>query len=162
MVYFALILLPPCDFFAVISPLSIPSEEKRFGATLIANTTFVCPLQLPAPLDCLAVQKAGKDLFIHCSNDGNNRQRAAISTKSGELKQLASLADNDDGSVLLALLGNNLVEIWQWNANYNNNIKLQQSLPLMQMQQMALAVHDGHVYLAVLTMSPAAGIHIYR
>lgn len=135
--------------------------KERFGAALIANTTFTCPLQLPAPLDCLAVQQANEDLFIHCSQGGTTSQRATLTTQIKEVKQLAALADNDDGSVLLALLGHNLVEIWQWNAN-NNNIKLQQSLPLMQMQQMALAVHDGHVYLAVLTMPPAAGIHIYR
>lgn len=136
--------------------------KERFGAALIANTTFTCPLQLPAPLDCLAVQQANEDLFIHCSQAGTTRQRATLATQVKEVKQLAALADNDDGAVLLALLGHNLLEIWQWNAkNNNNNIKLQQSLPLMQMQQMALAVHDGHVYLAVLTMPPAAGIHIY-
>lgn len=141
--------------------LAANNVHERFGALIVANATLACPLQLFS-LNCLAVQKPGEDLIIHCSNNGTTRRQATIATEIKQVKQLSALADNGyQHGTLLALLGHNVVEIWRLNGN--NNSKIQQSLQLMQMEQISLAVHEHHIYLAVLTsLQPAAGVHIYR
>lgn len=134
--------------------------HERFGA-LIANATFACTLLLP-PLDCRAVQKPGENLVIHCNNNGTSKQQTMIATEIEKVKQLSALSNNDhQHGTLLALLGHNIVEIWKLTGK--NNSKLQQRLHLMQTEQISLAVHENHIYLAVLTsLLPTAGVHIYR
>ncbi|KAL7735784.1 hypothetical protein ACLKA6_017791 [Drosophila palustris] len=108
-------------------------------------------------LDCLALQKESKELVIHCL-DKNSNVKQQIVIPTGHVKQLLSLADDDDNGTLLALLGHNTVEFWQW----NGSSEFQQRLQLMQAEQIALAKHENQLYLAVLTAPPATGVHIYR
>ncbi|KAH8299952.1 hypothetical protein KR044_007877 [Drosophila immigrans] len=136
------------------SKLLSPPENAlrtRFGP-LADNLTYICPLQMQS-LDCLATQSDDKALVIQCL--GNIVSRILIPTRQ-HVKQLLSV-DNDKDSIL-SLLTHNAVELWLW----NGTMALQQRLPLMQAEHIALAQHQMHDYLAVLTASPAAAIHIYR
>ncbi|KAH8418592.1 hypothetical protein KR222_003032 [Zaprionus bogoriensis] len=138
------------------SQQSFKHNPGKLDYTMLSNATFLCPLQLEALLDCLAVQRANQTLLIYCSSNGTVRRRAEIATGQA-VKQLAALAT--DNGALLALRGHNAVELWQCS---DNSCALLQRLNVMQTQQVALAQHEEQLYLAVLTAPPAAVVHIYR
>lgn len=156
--YFVLIL------FAGLTKRLQPHEKfaeqyNTVFAPISNGASFRSPLRLMF-LDCLALQKELEELVIYClANSSINStiwRQAAIPT--GRVKQLLPVADNIGSA--LALLVDNSVEFWRWTVDGSS--KLQQRLPLMQAEQMALARHENRYYLAVLTAAPAAALHIYR
>ncbi|XP_060653669.1 LOW QUALITY PROTEIN: uncharacterized protein LOC132789585 [Drosophila nasuta] len=136
----------------------LTAQEKwrqRFGH-LADNSTYICLLQMQS-LDCLATQSANESLVIQClGNDDSIESQHVISTR--KVKQLVTVANNKDS--IVALHTYNAVELWRLCTNGSS--ELQQRLPLTQAKQIAVARHQKQNYLAILTASPAAGIHIYR
>ncbi|EDW60476.2 uncharacterized protein clos [Drosophila virilis] len=135
------------------------AEQSNTVFAQISNgATFRSPLRLMF-LDCLALQKELEELVIYClANSSINStiwRQAAIPT--GRVKQLLPVADNIGSA--LALLVDNSVEFWRWTVDGSS--KLQQRLPLMQAERMALARYENRYYLAVLSAAPAAALHIY-
>lgn len=154
-----------CSVFTGLVKLLQPDEKfanphnERFSAVK-SNALFLSPLRLQFQ-DCVAVQKQLPALDIYCAgNDSiDDTITRQVTIPTGQVKQLID-PTADKNAYVLALLVANSVEFWQWTSD--GNYMLQQRLPLMQAEQMALAEHENRSFLAVLTAAPAAAIYIYR